>query len=354
MRHGHCRQQPRRYDAPKPGVSLLQPCLCGQVCHSFNKIGPWKDARNGSSLLCLGCLQPSPRTVTCRCDLDLRRTTMPDKVMSALSDPRPLARTMQIWMSWTRLLGLKAPRTTGIWSTFGLKFRSRAFVSRLPGRCPCRRYRRKQSSRSKHQGGCEHGTVGYAPLLHALLLWSHRHSHTCWAEFAGALYVESSNHIAHHLHAHPEPIFESHLGPKSQSPTNTLALYVIARATQQGLQTTGRAEPRVGNLSRRFSGSARQSPSAEKPRPELLFLYQTMQADTSDPACCIHDMASQNCGSSPNHEIFTLTAGHTIPDLTNWSQPRFPMKPTTSLHKPALPTVLRPAHYSSADGCNYC
>ena len=131
-----------------------------------------------------------------------------------------------------------------------------------------------------------------------------------------ALYTECADSIAHHLDAHARHFFESHLGPKSQSPTNKLALAVTAQATKQGLQATGRAEPRVGNLCRRFSGSGRQSLSTEKPRPELLSCYHYVQADIRAPACCLHNVSSQCCGFNPQCSAPTYADNRTLPAST--------------------------------------
>ena len=114
-RHERCHQQPRHNATPTPDVTLMQLHFCGQVCHSFNKIGPWKDASTGSASLHLCGLPSLSCADTCCYAIALHRTTMPARERSVLNNQWSPARAMPTWMLWTRLDRPCATRVFGIW-----------------------------------------------------------------------------------------------------------------------------------------------------------------------------------------------------------------------------------------------
>ena len=94
----------------------------------------------------------------------------------------------------------------------------------------------------------------------------------------------------------------------TQSFADTVLFLLQQQAVIQKNRDRGETEPRVENLCRRFSGSARQFLSAEKLRHELLFSVHTMLPDTRVPAFCICDIPQFGCSSSSARTVYCWVA----------------------------------------------
>ena len=144
-RRGRCHPL-LRPDAPlsvSMGSSLTD--ACAQDYHSFNKIGPWQA---GTELYPEQWFPPlrASRLDLCRHALALCRPTMLNGEMTPLrllSHRWPPTLYVPTWMSWTRPVALWVSvhvkdglTPSACLRCFGLKFRSRAYVRRLPCKHP--------------------------------------------------------------------------------------------------------------------------------------------------------------------------------------------------------------------------
>ena len=271
-RRGHC--HPLLRFGVLLSVSVCSPLsgACAQDYRSFNKIGPWQAA--GIELYPEQWFPPlrAPRLVLCCHALALCRHTMLNGATTPL-----------------RLLSHRWPPThyvppSACLRCYGLKFRSRAYVRRLPCRHPYRRPGRRPSSRCKSRGDLGTRAAFCVRVFRAFWWWLHRQNTGYWAIATWALLTRGIDNALNQPRTHRQSCFESYLGPKSQSCADTIAPVSPDSLVAIELHTMGVTEPRVGNLSRRFSGSVRHLLSAEKPRQESLMHVMWMLADTRVPA----------------------------------------------------------------------
>ena len=264
-----------------------------QDYNSFNKIGPWQaeiELYLEQWFLPLRASRPN----LCSHALALRRPSMLNGEMTplrTLSHLWPPTVCVPTWMSWTRPVALWVfnPTSTGpsysaYLRCFGLRFRSRAYVRSLPCKHPYRRPGRRPSSRCRGSGVLETRVALCAWVCRKFWWWPHRQHAGYWATATRALLTRGMDGSLNHYGTHCQHRSESYLGPKSQSCANTIVSISPDSLVAIELHNLGATEPRVGNLCRRFSGSARHLLSAEKPRQESLMHVIWMLADTRVPA----------------------------------------------------------------------
>ena len=279
-----------------PRLERMGPPLtdaCAQDYNSFNKMGPWQaeiELYLEQWFLPLRASRPN----LCSHALAPRRPSMLNGEMTplrTLSHLWPPTVCVPTWMSWTRPVALwvSNPTSTGppysaYLRCFGLRFRSRAYVRSLPCKHPCRRPGRRPSSRCRGNGVLETRVAPCAWVCRKFWWWPHRQQAGHWATATWALLIRGMDGSHNHYGTHCQHRSESYLGPKSQSCANTIVSISPDSLVAIELHKLGATEPRVGNLCRRFSGSARHLLSAEKPRQESLMHVIWMLADTRVPA----------------------------------------------------------------------
>ena len=221
------------------------------------------------------------------------------KEQQTLSRSRCLILATEIWRPWTK--SISAPpadatcvesRTAACSRCHGVRFRSRAFVTKLPHKHKTRHQRTGRVARWRRQTGC---TASAAYLFGAFLNWFEGHHHRYWAVSFEHLLQGCSARIVLPISTHLHTSSKSHLGPKSQGFVHPLLFRLPQLVLSRRTENKGEIEPRAESLRRRLSGSTWHMLSVEKPRHESFYCLSPVLADTRVPALLTCDISHHSC-----------------------------------------------------------